>query len=284
MNMELRIYTLADDYAGYNSPYWAQHGISFLIEVEDNGIHKRILFDTGSYAEPILFNMKLLGIDPKTIDTIVLSHNHFDHTGGLIGILKHIKKNIPIIAHQNIFKTSFAVEPAFLYAGMPPKVKREAEDLGAIWILTRDPLKLASMITTTGEVTKRRDFEKTSIGLYEIRDGRIIQDPLEDEISLVITTPKGLVVITGCSHPGIISIIETATTLTGIKQVRAVIGGLHLINASKERIERTVQLLAELSLNVYAGHCTGLKAEALIQMKLGEKFEKLHAGKTITLR
>ena len=137
---KLKVYTLAEDYAGYNSPFWAQHGVSFLVEVESNDAKRRILFDTASYAEPILFNMKLLNINPKTIDMIVLSHNHFDHTGGLLGIMKEINKEIPVFAHPNIFKVSFATDPEFMYAGIPPLrggSKEEIEKLGGTWILSR---------------------------------------------------------------------------------------------------------------------------------------------------
>ncbi|HDD31682.1 MAG TPA: MBL fold metallo-hydrolase, partial [Thermococcus litoralis] len=142
---KLRIYVLAEDYAGYNSPFLAQHGISFLIEVKFNGNRRRVLFDVGSYAEPLLFNMKLLSIDPKNIDMIVLSHSHFDHTGGLLGIMKEIGKEIPIFAHPNIFKVSFATEPEFTYAGIPPLrggSKEEIEKLGGVWVLSRDPIRL----------------------------------------------------------------------------------------------------------------------------------------------
>lgn len=120
---KLRIYALAEDYAGYNSPFLAQHGVSFLIEVEFGGNKPRVLFDTASYADPILFNMKILGINPKTVDMIILSHSHFDHTGGLLGIMKKVNKEIPIFAHPNIFKVSFAMEPEFMYAGVSP-IKR----------------------------------------------------------------------------------------------------------------------------------------------------------------
>ncbi len=283
---ELKVYTLAEDYAGYNSPFWAQHGISFLIEVRINDIKRRILFDTGSYAEPILFNMKLLNINPKTIDMIILSHSHFDHTGGLLGIMKEINKEIPIFAHPNIFKVSFAIEPEFMYAGIPPLrggSKEEIERLGGIWILSKDPIQLMPGVFTLGEITKEEKVEfekKVTIGLYRLEKGRIIPDNVEDEIGLAVNTRKGLVIIVGCSHPGIVSMIQKAIKISGINKVYAVIGGFHLIDAEDKRIKRTVSAIKELGVKkVYTGHCTGLRAEKAFADEFGKDFEKLHSGK-----
>jgi len=286
---KLKVYTLAEDYAGYNSPFWAQHGVSFLIEVESNDAKRRILFDTASYAEPILFNMKLLNINPKTIDMIVLSHNHFDHTGGLLGIMKEINKEIPVFAHPNIFKVSFATNPEFMYAGIPPLrggSKEEIEKLGGTWILSRDPIHLMPGVFTLGEITKEEKVEfekKVTIGLYKLEKGRLVPDEVEDEIGLAINTKKGLIVIGGCSHPGIVSMAQKATKISRIDQVYAVIGGFHLVDAEDERIQNTVNALKKMGVKkVYTGHCTGLKAENMFANEFGKDFEKLHSGKVMT--
>jgi len=286
----LKIYTLAEDYAGYNSPFLAQHGISFLIEVKFGETRRRILFDTASYADPILFNMKLLDIDPKTVDMIVLSHSHFDHTGGLLGIMKKINKELPIFAHPNIFKVSFATEPEFLYAGIPPLrggSKEEIEKLGGIWILSRDPIKLTPGVFTLGEINKEEkvDFEKTTtIKLYKLKEGKLLPDDVEDEIGLGINTEKGLVVIGGCSHPGIVSMTRKAMNISGVNKVYAIIGGFHLIDADGQRIKNTIDAIKEMGIEkIYTGHCTGLKAEAMLLEEFKDKFNKLHSGKIITL-
>ena len=287
---KLRIYVLAEDYAGYNSPFLAQHGISFLIEVKFNGNRRRVLFDVGSYAEPLLFNMKLLSIDPKNIGMIVLSHSHFDHTGGLLGIMKEIGKEIPIFAHPNIFKVSFATEPEFMYAGIPPLrggSKEEIERLGGVWVLSRDPIRLMPGVFTLGEITKEEKvgFEKNVIiSLYKLEDGRVVPDEVEDEIGLAVNTKKGLVVIGGCSHPGIVSMTQKAMRISGIDQVYAVIGGFHLIDADEERIQKTAEAFKELEVKkIYTGHCTGLRAETILAEEFKRNFEKLHSGKVIEI-
>ncbi len=287
-NEGLKIYVLADDYAGYNSPFLAQHGVSFLIEAESNGVKRWILFDTASYSEPILFNMKLLKLNPKNMDMIVLSHSHFDHTGGLLGIIKKINKNIPIFAHPDIFKISFSMELEFLYAGVPPiggGTKEEIERQGGIWILSKDPIRLASGVFILGEIEREEkiSFEKeTSVHLYKIVDGRVVRDEVEDEIGLGIVTEKGLVVVVGCSHPGIISMVRKAIEISGVDEIYAIIGGFHLIDADSNRINKTIEALKKYNpKKIYAGHCTGLKAEAMFMTDFGDVFEKLHAGKVI---
>lgn len=133
----IKCYTLVEDHAPF--PFWGQHGISFLLEIEANGLKRKILFDTGSHPKPILHNMKELKLNPENIDMLVLSHSHYDHTGGLLKIMKKISKETPVFAHPNIFKTSFHMEPTFRYAGIPPLrggSKQEIEKLGGIWMLT----------------------------------------------------------------------------------------------------------------------------------------------------
>lgn len=276
-----KIYVLAEDYVGYNSPFWAQHGISFLIEKDG----ERILFDTATYAEPILFNMDKLGIDPKSIDMIVLSHNHLDHTGGIHELVKRIGKEIPIFAHPKIFKMSFALEGGFFYVGIHPRLREEVEKLGGVWVLSEDPIEIAKGVFTTGEIRdeEKLDFERyPTISLYKIESGKLLKDSVEDEIGLAIVDNSKLLLISGCSHPGIVSMLKKAMDITGVKVLSAVIGGFHLIEASEERIRKTMATLKELGLSsVYTGHCTGFKAECLFADAFKEGFHKLHCGMII---
>ena len=287
----LKIYVLAEDYSGYNSYFLAQHGISFLLETESNGKKLRILFDTATYPEPIFFNMKILNIDPKTINMIVLSHSHFDHTGGLMGIMKKIKKEVPIFAHPDIFKKSFIVEPEFQYIGIPDRgsnFKENIEKLGGVWILSKDPIQLSSGIFTLGEIVKpdRVNFEKNiGISIQKLEGEHIVQDEVEDEIGLGIVVKDELVVIGGCSHPGIISMIQKAVKISGINKISAVIGGFHLIDSNIQRIIDTVDAFKQLGVRkLYTGHCTGLKAESMLMEEFGERFEKLHSGQIIVIK
>ncbi len=283
---KVEITVLAEDRAGYNSPCWAQHGICFYVKALGSWGECRLLFDVGWSHEPVLHNADVLGVSPEDVEYIVLSHSHFDHTGGLAGVLRRIGRGIPIIAHPLVFKDSFIVEPKLLHAGVPLEARRVAEELGCRWLLSRDPVMLAPGIMTTGEmsVEERVDFEKQPTGILMLSSGRIIDDPVEDEIALVIRTRKGLVILTGCSHPGVISIIKKSISLTGDNRVLAVIGGFHLVSANGERITKTARELLDIGVEkVYTGHCTGFKAECILSRMLGEKFTRLHAGMRIAL-
>ncbi len=288
----LLIYVLSEDYAGYDSLFWGQFGISFLLDLKIGGSRRRILFDAATHADPILHNMDLLKIKPKDIDVVVLSHHHFDHTGGLAGIMEAIDKgNVPVVAHPEIFKTCVMAKPysdlehfPYLNIGFIGKNTREnIEKLGGRWILAKDPICLMTATMTTGQIEEEEkvDYEKgPTPALQHIKDGRLSPDYIADEISLFVNTAQGLVVITGYSHPGIVSIVNKAITTSGIKDVEAVIGGFHLIDAPDEKIDQTVEGLSNLNVRrIYSGHCTGVKAEEKLQQTFGDRFNRIYSGK-----
>lgn len=280
----VKVTVLAEDYAGYGGRLWAQHGTSFLVDVEAEGLKGRILFDTATYAEPLIFNMKALNVQPSTIDYIVLSHCHYDHTGGLLGLLRETGgKPIPVIAHPEIFRQPLLVGGRLEPIGAPVgNLKEEVEKLGGMWILTRDPLKLFQGVTTTGEVERVTEFEReTTLKAYTIEAGRLVRDGLVDDLSLALNVKGSLVVISGCSHAGIVNIVKKASSVTGVRRIRAVMGGFHLVGASEQRIKSTVKTLRRMGVKeVYTGHCTGFRAECLFAREFGGNFRKLYCGMT----
>ena len=281
MNVEsLEIFVLAEEHA--SGLFWAQHGISFLLSIEVDGSRHELLFDTGNSWEPIKHNLKLLGRSVKEIKALILSHRHYDHTGGLRGLLSEIERPIPIIAHPDVLKPNFVLP--FRDIGLPISAE-EIRSLGGKLLLTRDPIEILPGVITTGEVPRITELEKEmTIETYTIdEEGRLVRDPIMDDLSLVVRMDGGSIVITGCSHAGIVNIVKRARQLAG--PVRAVIGGFHLIKAPESRIEGTAEALKDLGVQkVITGHCTGLAGECILRKEFGEDFEQLATGSILRFK
>lgn len=262
---------------------WAEHGLSIHLELDlgSNGI--KLLWDTGASGDVLLHNSRLLHIDVDAIDHICLSHGHYDHTGGLMAVLQQMKRRIPVLAHPDIFAPKLKARPALEDIGLP-FTRNQAEAAGAVILECRGPAALAPGLFTTGEIPRREGFEKVE-GFCTIRDGQYGPDIIPDDQALAAVLPdRGLAVITGCAHSGIINTIRQAQRITGVDELYAVIGGFHLMGADRERIDATVESLRDLEpAMVRPGHCTGQKAVCSLQEALGERCQPLAVGETINL-
>ncbi len=278
--MELRITTLSENTAGVGN-FLAEWGLSILVETDE----VNILLDTSSGISAS-HNADILGIDLSKIDKIVLSHGHYDHTGGLRQILHKMRKEIEIIAHPDIWAAKYARRQGQKdrYIGVPFQ-RQELESLGANFTLTTKPTKITDNIMTTGEIPMVTDFEEIEPNRFFVKEETGWQpDELLDDQALIINTEQGLVVILGCAHRGIINTLYYAQQLTGIKPIHMVLGGCHLISASKERIRSTIAALRELGIQkLGVSHCTGLPAAAIMAQEFGDKFFFNNAGTRINL-
>jgi len=275
--MEVRITTLSENTA--NSGFLAEWGISILIEVDG----MKILVDTGLSFSAV-HNAKLLGVDLSTIDRIVLSHGHDDHTGGLRDVLK-IKGKVEVIAHPDIWAARYAQrdQEGVQYCGMPFS-REELESWGARFNLSREPIYITDNVLTTGEIPMLSSYEKIEDNLFVKENDTLCQDPLADDLALVIDTDFGLVVILGCAHRGIVNTLRQAQQLTGKELVYAVIGGIHLYRASKERIEKTIVDLKKMGVQrLGVSHCTGFHAAARMAQEFEGVFFLNNAGTCFTL-
>ena len=285
MLKSLRVTVLAEDSVPYESPLLGQHGVSFWIEAEGKGGRSNILVDVGQNPDALLYNIEKLGIPLEKTDGVVITHCHYDHTQGLTKILKAIgKKDLPVIAHPALFRPNFITAPFFRHVGVmdgdDPQSLREA---GAQLILVSEPLQLMPGLVTTGEVPRRTDFEEVGISLYTLdSDGKSVPDLMPDDLSLIARVDGvGAVVITGCSHAGIINILRHS--IQKEEHLEAVIGGLHLVEASNERIQKTASALEEFTPSlVAAGHCTGLRAQCEFLSIFGERFAPMGSGTVFT--
>jgi len=277
--MSIQIITLSENTAGRVN-LLAEWGLSILIEADSH----RILLDTGQ-SFSAAYNAITLGIDLSRIDKIVFSHGHSDHTGGLLDILKIVKDGVEVIAHPDIWAAKYVKQPeeAEKYAGVPFP-KEAAETLGASFNLTREPVWISENIVTSGEIPMITKYEKIDPVLYVKEKGELKPDPLWDDQALFLKSQKGLIIILGCAHRGIINTIRHAQKLTGLEPVYAVIGGTHLISASPERMDSTIAELLSFGIQrLGVSHCTGLPASAILAHTFGEAFFFNNAGTRINL-
>jgi len=283
----LAITVVAEDSVLYESPFLGQHGIALLLDVESGGIKRRILVDVAQNPQALLKNMELMCIDPATIDMIVITHCHYDHTQGLAELLSCIgKTGVPVVSHPDMFRLNFITAPSLRHVGVMAGDSREKiEAAGGVLYLTRSPLQLLPGLFTSGEVPRKTDFEEVGIALKTIREGEVVEDTMPDDLAVIARLKKGgIFIITGCSHAGIVNISSHAQTLAGTDSIAGIIGGFHLIEASEERIEKTASALAAMKIDrLLAGHCTGFRAQVALRAAFQERFEPLATGMKVVV-
>ena len=254
----------------------AEHGLSMLIEVFRGSEKHTVLFDAGQSEIAVPFNLRLLNIDVKEIEAIVLSHGHTDHFGALLEILR-AKGSTPLVLHHDAFTAPRGLR---LRDGRMLKFSALDEQsltrAGAELVKTKYPHLLASRLAaTTGEIKRITDFEKGMPNACLERNGKIEHDPiLDDQAVLIHLKGKGLVVVSGCCHAGIINTIYHAQGMTKIDKVYAVLGGFHLSGPLFEPIiGRTITELKRIGPEVIVPmHCTGWRAMNEFAKQMPEQF------------
>jgi 7,8-dihydropterin-6-yl-methyl-4-(beta-D-ribofuranosyl)aminobenzene 5'-phosphate synthase len=283
----------------------AEHGFSALLEIsyvhENTTRSNKFLFDTGVSKDGIVYNSDVLGVNLRDIETIVLSHGHFDHISGLISILRRLKKSVEIIVHSDAFLRRWLVYPNGNKARMDFLNEEEINQTGGIIrkvdkisFLPRNENMLSNKRTDhpnnrvmiSGEIPRVTKFEKGFSLQYKEKDNEndLIPDPLvcDDQALIMNVRNKGLIILTGCGHAGIINTIKFAKKVTGIERIHCVIGGFHL---SGQDYEDSISLtLAELTKvdphYIVPCHCTGWKATNKIIDMMPEKFIQSSVGST----
>ncbi len=266
----------------------AEHGFSALITIRKNDSERRVLFDAGLTPDGLAENMRRLSVSPKGIEAIVLSHGHFDHTTGLDGLVRALgRANLPVIIHPEFWSRRRITIPGREPFELPSTSRSALRGAGFEIIEERQPsFLLDGSLLVTGEVDRSTEFEKGFPVHQAFRDEEWRPDPLilDDQAAVLNVRDKGLVVMTGCGHAGIVNIVRYARKLTGVEQVYAVIGGFHLNGPLFEPIiAATCKALAELAPQVIVpAHCTGWRAvhalaasfpEAFIPNSVGTRFE-----------
>jgi 7,8-dihydropterin-6-yl-methyl-4-(beta-D-ribofuranosyl)aminobenzene 5'-phosphate synthase len=255
-----------------------EHGFSALVSVTKGGRTRRVMFDAGLSIDGLAHNLDVLQIDLAEIEAIVLSHGHFDHIGGLNGLIRRFgARNLPMLVHPDFWlRRRIAVpgqEPFELFAPS----RGAMEGVGFEIIEGRAPsLLLDGSVLITGEVARTTEFERGFPVHQAHRDGGWTPDPLilDDQALIVNVRDRGLAVLTGCGHAGIVNIVRHARALTGETRLAAVIGGFHLGGPLFEPcIAPTVAALREAAPSmIVPAHCTGFAATRALADALPDAF------------
>jgi 7,8-dihydropterin-6-yl-methyl-4-(beta-D-ribofuranosyl)aminobenzene 5'-phosphate synthase len=255
----------------------AEHGFSALVEVHVAGRQRRVLFDAGVTPDGLVSNLDRLAISPDTFEAVVLSHGHFDHVMGLDGLAGRLgPRNVPLLLHPDFWTRRRVVLPSGAWE-LPTPSRAGIEGAGFQIVEDVQPsFLLDGVLLVTGEVDRTTAFE-TGFAVHQAwRDGDWRPDPLihDDQAAVLHVRDKGLVVLTGCGHAGIVNIVRHAKALTGVDTVYAVLGGFHLSGALFEPIigQTVSALAAETPQVVVPAHCTGWKAQHALAAGLPDAF------------
>jgi 7,8-dihydropterin-6-yl-methyl-4-(beta-D-ribofuranosyl)aminobenzene 5'-phosphate synthase len=277
--MDLTLTTLCENTAG-KPGFMAEWGLSILVQA--GGLS--VLFDTGANYAAVR-NADKLGIDLGAVDTIVLSHAHADHTGGLREVLRRTGPK-EIIAHPAIWESKYTKRPyeeKEAFVGIP-FARAELELHGASFTLSREPVHIGDTILTTGEIAQTTGFEGIEPIFYVKEKGLLRHDPIPDDLALIVRTQQGLVIVLGCAHRGLINTIRHARMITGEQRVHTVVGGTHLYPKTDEQLEKAISALREMGVKkIGVSHCTGFHASMRLAQEFGEGFFQNNAGSIYTL-
>ena len=282
---ELKFTILVDNYTLIPRKLWSEWGLSILIEVfYEDGKRYTILYDTGQSGDVLIHNVNTLGIDLSKIDYIVLSHGHFDHTGGLLKALEKINRKPILICHPDVFSKKYLLRGNVLeYIGIPFNISEIEKYCNILTI--KSSIEFLPNILTSGEVV-RYGYPEFTKDMYMLKNDILIPDNMKDDNALIMKLSDKLIIITGCGHSGILNIIKHAQELTKIDKIYAIIGGLHLEHLDTEELKRIIDsLINEFKVEkIYPCHCTGIKAITYLLQHYPDKIEICGTGKVIKIK
>lgn len=251
-----------------------EYGFSALIETQGH----RYLFDTGS-AGAVLENARILNDSLDRLEAMIISHGHFDHTGGVLQIVER-NPGIKIYGHPGIFVQRYVGSGKSKTREIGAGFSAESLELaGAEFCPAMGFQQIGPGVSLTGYIPRTNSFEDAGGDFWKESPEGLIKDMIDDEIALVLEHPDGLVVVSGCSHAGLVNTLDYAMKMTGCKQIQTFIGGTHLMHAGPERMSKTIDALNEIDFKRLAvGHCTGFNAAASLKQVFGARVVKMETG------
>ncbi|MCQ5376665.1 MAG: MBL fold metallo-hydrolase [Candidatus Methanomethylicia archaeon] len=278
---ELRVRLLCDNSVRMGMRrIMAEHGFSALLKAEGGAV----LFDAGQSGKVVISNIIATG-EVSGIEKVVLSHGHYDHSGGLLEIKEAFPSITKVYAGRGAFFRRYKKVRGKTVEIGAPFTEEQVREKGVQIVECASPILVEDWIAATGKVTKTNEFERPETEFYIYANNSYAQDPFEDDQGVIIRLKgKGLVIITGCAHSGIANTVKQAKIMTGEEKVYAIIGGFHLNDASDRRMGKTIDALKEANPEVLIPcHCTGFSATNEIINAFGAKVWEAGSGALFTL-
>lgn len=283
MDRKINLGILVNNIVG-ESHFLAEHGLSILIQTQEGEKKEDHLLDCGKSSSTLLHNIAAYGIELANLSlkTIILSHGHYDHTGGLKGLLENTSQRIPIIGHPDVFAQRISYVRGFRTISCPFN-QSEIREAGGDLLLSRDSVKINDYLMVTGEVPRKNKFEKNP-HFRKVTNNHWRDDEVDDDLSMIIDVDQeSFFLLCGCCHAGLINTLERVKTLTGKTKCYGVMGGLHLVGASQERIDFTIAELKKWNPEVIIPlHCSGREAMYQLKSHFPEKTKLLNCGDSFT--
>ncbi len=267
---------LVDNHSSDVIRYQAEHGLAFAIETPAG----QILFDTGQSGKVLLHNAAQMELDLCQVDVLVLSHAHYDHTGGLDAFLQISQPGLPLYAHTELFRERYAIKDGQarsigLHLAQTDLAQRVTLHLSA------KPTQVLPGVWTTGEITQRTEFEGRSAHHYIRAENGWQLDPYRDDLSLILEAQAGLILVCGCCHAGLLNTLAQARRMFD-KEITAIVGGTHLASLDANTLAHAITILRTNNIArspyLYLNHCTGEHALAVLTHAFGEKVHLCPAG------
>ena len=275
----IKVVCVVDNSAGSENGLQTEHGLSFWIETAQGNV----LFDTGQTTAVLLHNLNCLDLSFRDLSALVLSHAHFDHTGGIDPVLAS-NKTLPVYGHTNIFeKRYYRAEDGTRQVGLSEDHELLLRQSNLF--LSDGPEEVIKGLWTTGDITNREDQLGSSPFLYVKKDETWTPDPYTDDLSLVLNTAEGLVVICGCCHAGLLNTLYHVRKIFA-GNIHAVIGGIHLVYAKEAYLDHVIDAIKKdfLHTRFLLNHCTGKEAQKRFALEFGELVSNFGVGSTVTFR